>query len=145
MVDNHEAVEVGDIEKKLVSQPVVKPKFTTQFPEAVVREGADEVTLREEEEGILHRYHECERQQMESWMWLGTQMSGHFRRRGGIRMGSHVLQKQGVATSNQIKEIWREQECQGALGVERGQGQGSGFLCSGQRATDPRAQVRRAV
>ena len=70
MVDNHEAVEVGDIEKKLVSKPVVRPKFTTQFPEAVVREGADEVTLREEEEeeeeGILHRYHECERQQMEA-------------------------------------------------------------------------------
>ena len=103
MVDNHEAVEVGDIEKKLVSEPVVKPKFTTQFLEAVVREGADEVTLREEE-GILHRYHECERQQMEATArgcGLACHLSGHFRRRGGIRIGSHVSQKQGVVTSSQ--------------------------------------------
>ena len=39
MVDNHEAVKVGDVAKKMESRPVVKPNFTTDFPEAVVRGG----------------------------------------------------------------------------------------------------------
>ena len=32
---------------------MVKPKFTTDFLEAVMRDGADELTLRAEEEGML--------------------------------------------------------------------------------------------
>ena len=38
-VDNHEAVKVGDVEKNMESKEVVKPKFTTDFPETVVRSG----------------------------------------------------------------------------------------------------------
>ena len=49
MVGNHQAVKVGDLEKTMQSRPVVKPKFTTDFPEAVVLEGTDELTLRAEE------------------------------------------------------------------------------------------------
>ena len=45
-LDTHEAVKVGDLEKNVEARPVVKPKFTTDFAEAVVREGADELTLR---------------------------------------------------------------------------------------------------
>ena len=51
MVDNYEAVKswsLGNME----SRPVVKPNFTTDVPQAVVREGADELTLRAEE-GML--------------------------------------------------------------------------------------------
>ena len=35
---------------------MVKPNFTIYFPEAVVREGADELTLRPEEEGTLRTF-----------------------------------------------------------------------------------------
>ena len=56
MVDNREAVKVGDLGKDMESRPVAKPKFTTDFPEAVVREGADELTLRPEEEGMLRTF-----------------------------------------------------------------------------------------
>ena len=52
MVDNHWAVKVGDLEKNVESRPMVKPKFTN-FLESVVREGADELTLRAEDEGVL--------------------------------------------------------------------------------------------
>ena len=38
-------MKVGNEEKNVESRPVVKPKFTTDFPEAVVGEGADELTL----------------------------------------------------------------------------------------------------
>ena len=51
---NHETGKIGDWEKTLESIPVVKSKFSEDVPEAVVREGADELTLRrEEEEGVL--------------------------------------------------------------------------------------------
>ena len=43
-VDNHE-VKIGHQEEILESLSVVMPKFTTDFLEAVVREGADELTL----------------------------------------------------------------------------------------------------
>ena len=33
-VDNHEAVKVVDLERNMAARPVVKPKFTTDFPEA---------------------------------------------------------------------------------------------------------------
>ena len=53
IVDNRGAVKVGDLEKNMESRPVVKPKSTTGFLEAVCREGADELTLRTGQEGML--------------------------------------------------------------------------------------------
>ena len=50
MVDIHEVV---DLYWNVDSKRVVKSNFTTDFPEAVVLEGADELTLRPEEEGTL--------------------------------------------------------------------------------------------
>ena len=46
-VDNNAAIKIGD--------HVVKPRFTTDFPGAVVREGADELTLRAHE-GLLRTF-----------------------------------------------------------------------------------------
>ena len=46
MADNHETVKVGELVKNMESRRVVKPMFTTDFPETVVREGACELTLR---------------------------------------------------------------------------------------------------
>ena len=51
VVDNHDAVQVGDLEKTLEALSVVEPKFTADIIEAVVREGEDELTLRRGEEG----------------------------------------------------------------------------------------------
>ena len=53
-MDNHEAIRIGDLEKAQESRQAVKPKFTEDFPgSGAVREGADELTLRREEEGML--------------------------------------------------------------------------------------------
>ena len=38
------------------SLPVVKPKFSADFLEAVVREGAEEMTLKRDEEGMLRTF-----------------------------------------------------------------------------------------
>ena len=43
VVDSGEAVKVGDLEKNMGSRKVVTPKFTTDFLEAAVREGAGEL------------------------------------------------------------------------------------------------------
>ena len=52
-------MKVGDLVKNMESKKVVKPKLTTDFREAVTREGADELTLTlrdEEEEGMLRNF-----------------------------------------------------------------------------------------
>ena len=41
--------------KTLESHSLMRPKFATDFPEPVVREGADELTLRREE-GMLRTF-----------------------------------------------------------------------------------------
>ena len=43
-VDNHEAVKVRDLHRETRSKKVAKPKFTSDFPGTVIREGADELT-----------------------------------------------------------------------------------------------------
>ena len=48
-VDNHNAVKVGGLRQSVKSFQVGKPKLSAGFPGAVVREGADELTLRGEE------------------------------------------------------------------------------------------------
>ena len=40
-VGNQEAVNISDLEMNMESRPVVKPKFTADFPEAVVSERAE--------------------------------------------------------------------------------------------------------
>ena len=68
MVDSHEAVKIGELDKNVESRKVVQPKFTTDCPEAVVREGADELTSDQMKKVhcalSFHRHHECGRQKM---------------------------------------------------------------------------------
>ena len=54
-MDNNEAVKIGHLEKNSEAIKVVRPKFDKEsFPNAVIlREGVDELTLREGEEGLL--------------------------------------------------------------------------------------------
>ena len=47
--DNHRAVDVGHLRQGTRPLPVQKPKYSEAFPEAAIREGADELTLRAEE------------------------------------------------------------------------------------------------
>ena len=49
-VDTQQAVNVCDLDKNMESRPVVKPKFTADFPEAEVREGTDDASKKKKEE-----------------------------------------------------------------------------------------------
>ena len=51
--DNHCAVDVGHLRKGKRPFKVQKPNFSEDYPEAAIREGADELTLRVEEVGTL--------------------------------------------------------------------------------------------
>ena len=52
-VGNHEAVQVGGLQRETRSKKVVR----TEFSGAVIREGADEPTLRAQEEGVVAYFH----------------------------------------------------------------------------------------
>ena len=49
--DNHSAVDVGGFRCGTKSVRVKQPQFSETFPEAAIREGADELTLRADEVG----------------------------------------------------------------------------------------------
>ena len=55
-IENYAAVKIGDLEKETRSKKVVKSKFTTHSLGAVIREGADTLTLRELEEGVVRSF-----------------------------------------------------------------------------------------
>ena len=44
--DNHSAVVMGGLRRGTTEVQAKKPQFSEAFPEAVIREGADELTLR---------------------------------------------------------------------------------------------------
>ena len=52
-VDKHEAVQVGDLERNVESRPAVEAEVHGRFSCSVVREGAEELTLRREKESAL--------------------------------------------------------------------------------------------
>ena len=62
-VDNHEAVNVVDMEKNLGGDKMARPKSNKEFfRDAIIREGADELTLQEGEAGVTPPYqpsHQC--------------------------------------------------------------------------------------
>ena len=51
--DNHCALDVGRLSKGKRPFKVQKPNFSEDYPEAAIREGADELTLRIEEVGTI--------------------------------------------------------------------------------------------
>ena len=55
-VDKYGAVKVGGLHQDTKSLKVVRSKFTADFPGAVIREAADELTLRAQEEGVLRTF-----------------------------------------------------------------------------------------
>ena len=89
------------------SRTVVKPKFTTDFPEAVVREGADQLRLRAEKEGMLHTFidttdvGESRRgPPLVGVDWHAICQAIFQGRR--LRMGDHEQQLEGAAQSGQM-------------------------------------------
>ena len=65
--DNHSAVDVGDLRRGTRSLPVQKPQFSEAFPEATIREGADELTLRADEVGTLRDFINTDHIELERW------------------------------------------------------------------------------
>ena len=49
-------MDVGGLSRGTISVQVEKPQFSEAFPDAVTREGADEPTLRAEEEGTQRAF-----------------------------------------------------------------------------------------
>ena len=120
-VDNHEAVKVGDVEKNMESKEVVKPKFTTDFPE--VREGADVLTLRPDEEGsTAHVGDKRWDPPLVDEDWLARHLPGHQQGRRGAEWetmydkyaGLHQAVKcQKSGENKKDKALWSLKEARG--------------------------------
>ena len=102
----------------------MKPKFTTEFLEAVVREAAEELTLRAEEAGAWCTFIDtkaCWTQKHWGHKKLGATTRGTPSARllskgvEGSGMEDHVQQLQGAAQSGEKQEILRQREGQGAF------------------------------
>ena len=74
-VDNHDAVHVGGLRRSAKSIQVKKPQFSEAFPQAVIRESADEYILRAEEVGSLPTFSDTAHIEAERWsrrQWMRT-------------------------------------------------------------------------
>ena len=56
-VDSYATIKSRDLQKETRFEKVVKPRFTTDFLGAVIREDADELTWRAHEEGVLRTFY----------------------------------------------------------------------------------------
>ena len=66
--DNHSAVDVGGLRRCTIPVHVKKPQFSEVFPDAVIREGADELTLRAKEVGSRRTFIDTKHTyQVERW------------------------------------------------------------------------------
>ena len=65
--DNHSAVDVVDLRQGTRSLEVRKPQFSEAFPEATIREEADELTLRADEEDTQRAFTNTEHIEFERW------------------------------------------------------------------------------
>ena len=106
-VDNHEAVKVGDLHRETKSKKVEKPKHTTVFRGAVIREGADELTLRAHEEGVLRTCIDTSNVGDQRWEPPLIDADWHafcqaiFPRNRRTRVGCHVFSIHGLAPSGE--------------------------------------------
>ena len=66
-VDNRSAVGVGGLRRGTKSIQLKKPQSSEAFQEAVIREGADKLTLREEEVRSLRNFIDTTQIELEKW------------------------------------------------------------------------------
>ena len=66
-VGNHDAVDVGGLRPGTKSIRVKKSQFSDAYPDAVFREGADELTLLAEEVGLLRTFIDTKHLEFERW------------------------------------------------------------------------------
>ena len=66
-LDNRSAVDVGGLCRGTKSIRVKKPQFSEAFPQAIIREGADELTLRAEEVGSVRAFIDTKHIELERW------------------------------------------------------------------------------
>ena len=94
-VDNHEAVGVGGLCQGIKSAQVVMPQFTADFPEAVIREGAGELTLRAAEVGVrrtlVDATHVEEKRDLREPTRIGMHSARPFTKNRRTRLGNDVL------------------------------------------------------
>ena len=65
--DNHGALDVGHAHEGIMPTRVRKPKFSEAYPEAAIREGAEELTLRADDVGTLKAFINIDHIEYDRW------------------------------------------------------------------------------
>ena len=120
MFDNHEAVKV--VEESGEAEVHDRLSGSSEW----FGEGADEHQRMRETVDGSHR----------SWMRTGTPSARPLSKASRVNDGRPCISVQGAVRSGHISEIWRKQEGQGALVLERSMTHRDRFLRSGQCAED---------
>ena len=92
VVDNHDSVKVGDLHRATKSKKVVKRRFTTDFPGAVIR-GGRMISLCEHLKKVSHFHRHPERWKSKEWSRrqltrTGTPSARPFFKKSKDRTGS---------------------------------------------------------
>ena len=114
----------GGLRQGTKSVQVVKPWITADFPEAVIGEGAEELTSRPEEAGSRRTFIDTTHEEAERWgpplvdaHWYAFCQS-HLPRSRRTRLGNDALLLQRLRPGGGNKEAWRESKGKGSMGHE---------------------------
>ena len=102
---------------------MVKPMFTTDFLGAAIGEGADELTLRAHEEGVLRTFIDTTNVGNKRWRPPQVDEDRHafcqaMSKESKDQSGKPYDINTRTCTSSYKQEFWREQEGQSALSLE---------------------------
>ena len=121
-VDNHEAAKVDGLRHGINSVQVVKPRFTAESAEAVIREGADALTLRAEEVGVRRTFVDATHVEDERWRPLLVDAEWHafcqavYQGIEGTSVGNDVILLQRFAPAVVSKMLGRNPKRQELCG-----------------------------
>ena len=131
--DNNSAVDVGGLRRGTVSVQVKKPQFSKASPEAVIREGADELTSRAEEVGTQRAFINTKHIELERWgpplvdadLPACCQTIYKGSAGDGKKLYHHCRELSQAAGAKKPSE---SPKSEGSFGNESGEGQGLGIL-----------------
>ena len=126
-------MDVGGLRRGNISVDVKKPQFCVAFPEAVIREGAGEFTLRADEVGTQRAFINTEQIQLERWGPPLVDADGHafcqtiHKGCAGDDWEELCCHHRELSQAAGAEKLSESQKSESLLGYEGSLGQGQGI------------------
>ena len=128
--DNRSAVDVGHLRQGTRSLKVQKPHFSEAFPEAAIREGANESTFRADEVETQRAFISTDHIEFERWGLPLVDADRHafceaiYKGSEGEEREELYCHYKGMSKATGAQKPSESQKCEHPLGNEGSQGQG---------------------